>query len=75
MRWWPRTIRWKMLFGLVLLEALSIVLFALLLVRLQGRDVRVTPRNDWPARPIRSHRKPKKPFSSTEPTGWRSRSG
>ncbi len=40
MRWWPRTIRWKMLFGLVLLEALSIVLFALLLVRLQGRDVR-----------------------------------
>ncbi len=40
MRWWPRTIRWKMLSGLVLLEALSIVLFALLLIRLQGRDVR-----------------------------------
>ncbi len=39
MRWWPRTIRWKMLSGLVLLEALSIGLFALLLVRLQLRDV------------------------------------
>ncbi len=41
MRWWPRTIRWKMLWGLVLLEALSITLFALLLIRLQGRDLRV----------------------------------
>ena len=40
MRWWPRTIRWKMLLGLVLLEALSIALFALLLIRLQDRDVR-----------------------------------
>ena len=40
MRWWPRTIRWKMLLGLVMLEALSITLFALLLVRLQGRDLR-----------------------------------
>ena len=38
-RWWPRTIRWKMLLGLVLLEALSIVLFALLLVQLQSRDL------------------------------------
>jgi PAS domain S-box-containing protein len=40
MRWWPRTIRWKMLLGLVLLEALSISMFALLLVRLQSRDLR-----------------------------------
>ena len=40
MRWWPRTIRWKLLLGLVLLEALSITLFALLLVRLQSRDLR-----------------------------------
>jgi PAS domain S-box-containing protein len=40
MRWWPRTIRWKMLLGLVLLEALSIAMFALLMVRLQGRDLR-----------------------------------
>jgi PAS domain S-box-containing protein len=40
MRWWPRTIRWKMLLGLVLLEALSIGLFALLLLRLQGSDLR-----------------------------------
>lgn len=39
MRWWPRTIRWKMLLGLVLLEALSITMFALLLVRLQSRDL------------------------------------
>ena len=40
MRWWPRTIRWKMLLGLVLLEGLSIALFALLLIRLQERDLR-----------------------------------
>ncbi len=40
MRWWPRTIRWKLLLGLVLLEALSIAMFALLLVQLQGRDLR-----------------------------------
>jgi PAS domain S-box-containing protein len=40
MRWWPRTIRWKMLLGLVLLQALSITMFALLLVRLQSRDLR-----------------------------------
>ena len=39
MRWWPRAIRWQMLAGLVLLEALSIVLFAALLVRQQERDV------------------------------------
>ena len=40
MRWWPRTIRWKLLLGLVLLEALSITMFALLLIQLQSRDLR-----------------------------------
>src|SRR3954454_23981487 len=40
MRWWPRTIRWKMLLCLVLLEALSITMFALLLIQLQSRDLR-----------------------------------
>ena len=42
MRWWPRSIRWQMLAGLVLLEILSIGLFALLLVRqeLQEADSR-----------------------------------
>lgn len=44
MRWWPRTIRWKMLLGLVLLEALSILLFALMLVRLQSRDLEIHAR-------------------------------
>src|SRR5271157_4112061 len=39
MRWWPRTIRWQMLAGLVLLEALSLVLFAVLLVRQQAHEV------------------------------------
>ena len=39
MRWWPRTIRWQMLTGLVLLEALSICLFATLLVRQQAHEV------------------------------------
>ncbi|MFP5234613.1 MAG: sensor histidine kinase [Acidobacteriota bacterium] len=40
MRWWPRSIRWQMLLGLVLLEALSIVLFVAVLVRLQNDNVR-----------------------------------
>ena len=39
MRWWPRTIRWQMLAGLVLLEALSIGLFAALLIRQQAHEV------------------------------------
>jgi PAS domain S-box-containing protein len=39
MRWWPRSIRWQMLAGLVLLEALSIMLFAALLVHQQTREV------------------------------------
>ena len=38
MRWWPRTIRWQMLAGLVLLEALSLALFASLLTRHQGQQ-------------------------------------
>lgn len=38
MRWWPRSIRWQMLAGLVLLEALSVVLFAALLIRQQTQE-------------------------------------
>lgn len=37
-RWWPRSIRSQMLAGLVLLETLSIGLFALLLVRQQSNE-------------------------------------
>jgi len=39
MRWWPRSIRWQMLAGLVLLEALSIALFAFLMIRQQGNQI------------------------------------
>ena len=39
MRWWPRSIRWQMLAGLLLLEALSIALFATILVRQQAHEV------------------------------------
>jgi len=39
MRWWPRSIRWQMLAGLVLLEALSLALFAALLIRQQTREI------------------------------------
>ena len=39
MRLWPRTIRWQMLAGLVLLEALSILLFAVLLISRQANEV------------------------------------
>ncbi len=38
LRWWPRSIRWQMLAGLLLLESLSIGLFALLLVRQQMKE-------------------------------------
>ncbi len=40
MRWWPRSIRWQMLAGLLLLESLSIGLFALLLLRQQRQELR-----------------------------------
>lgn len=39
MRWWPRTIRWQMLAGLLLLEGLSIGLFAAVLIRQETNDV------------------------------------
>ncbi len=39
MRWWPRSIRWQMLLGLALLEALSIILFATLLIRIQRNQI------------------------------------
>ena len=38
-RWWPRSIRWQMLAGLLLLEALSLALFAALLIHQQTHDV------------------------------------
>jgi PAS domain S-box-containing protein len=39
MRWWPRSIRWQMLAGLVMLEVLSIGLFEALLIRQQAHEV------------------------------------
>lgn len=39
MRLWPRSIRWQMLAGLLLLEALSILLFAALLISRQTGEV------------------------------------
>jgi PAS domain S-box-containing protein len=44
MRLWPRSIRWQMLAGLLLLEVLSIVLFAALLLSEQGRESRLRTR-------------------------------
>lgn len=38
MRWWPRSIRWQMLAGLLLLETLSIGLFSVLLIHQQMRE-------------------------------------
>src|SRR6516165_10827736 len=40
MRWWPRTVRWQLILWLMLLEALSVALFAVLLARVEGREVR-----------------------------------
>jgi len=39
MRWWPRSIRWQMLAGLLLLEILSIGLFAAILTQQQSHRV------------------------------------
>jgi PAS domain S-box-containing protein len=39
MRWWPRSIRWQMLAGLLLLEVLSIALFAAILTQQQTHRV------------------------------------
>jgi len=39
-RWWPQSIRWQMLAGLLLLETLSISLFGVLLVGQRVRDVK-----------------------------------
>jgi len=38
-RWWPRSIRWQMLAGVLLLEALSLALFAALLIHQQTHEV------------------------------------
>ena len=40
MRWWPRTVRWQLIIWLMLLEALSVVLFAAVLIEVQGREIR-----------------------------------
>lgn len=37
-RWWPRSIRWQMLAGVVLLETLSIALFTTLLLYQQSKE-------------------------------------
>jgi len=38
-RWWPRSIQWQMLAGLLLLESLSIALFVLLITRQQALEI------------------------------------
>ncbi len=35
MRWWPRTVRWQLIVWLMLLEALSVGLFATILVNIE----------------------------------------
>src|SRR5450631_480945 len=39
MRWWARTVRWHMLASLILLEAWSVLLFAVLLISKLGNDI------------------------------------
>ena len=38
--WWPRTVRWQLIIWLMLLEALSVALFAAVLIEIQGREIR-----------------------------------
>ena len=40
MRWWPRTVRWQLIIWLMLLEALSVGLFATILVNIEGQEIR-----------------------------------
>ena len=39
MRWWPRTVRWQLIIWLMLLEALSVGLFATILVNIERREI------------------------------------
>src|SRR5215831_16694961 len=38
--WWPRTVRWQLITWLMLLEALSVGLFAMILVQIERREAR-----------------------------------
>lgn len=40
MRLWPRTVRWQLIIWLMLLEALSVGLFAIILVRIEAQQIR-----------------------------------
>jgi PAS domain S-box-containing protein len=40
MRWWPRTVRWQLITWLMVLEALSVALFATFLIEIQSRETR-----------------------------------
>ncbi len=39
-RIWPRTVRWQLIIWMMLLEVMSVALFAIVLVNIQGREVR-----------------------------------
>jgi PAS domain S-box-containing protein len=39
MRWWPRTVRWQLILWLMLLEVLSVGIFATVLVAIQSREI------------------------------------
>jgi PAS domain S-box-containing protein len=39
-RWWPRTVRWQLIIWLMLLEALSVGLFATILITIENHEVR-----------------------------------
>ena len=73
MRWWPRSIRWQLLAGLLLLETLSIGLFALVLVRQQRQEVyeRAHTRLEYEARSLAEQAG--KALEENEP-GWVGRS-
>jgi PAS domain S-box-containing protein len=38
--WWPRTVRWQLIIWLMLLEALSVALFAAILVQIERHEIR-----------------------------------
>ena len=40
MRWWPRTVRRQLILWLMLLEALSVGLFVIILLKIEGQEIR-----------------------------------
>jgi len=69
MRWWPRSIRWQMVLGLVIIEVLYIALFAILLIRAQELGVTRRIFDRLSTSPLLSRSRPRKLLSRIAASG------